>query len=46
MAKLQQEADEINHFAAKREVEDLFKGFKADGFQPLNQPKAKNKCDQ
>ena len=44
-AKLQQEANEINHFAAKREVEDLFRSFKADG-STFKSTKRKNRCDQ
>ena len=44
-AKLQQEADEINHFAAKREVQDLFRSFKADG-STFKSTKRKNRCDQ
>ena len=44
-AKLQQEADEINHFAAKREVEDLFRSFKVDR-STFKSTKRKYRCDQ
>ncbi|MEM6812757.1 MAG: reverse transcriptase domain-containing protein, partial [Pseudomonadota bacterium] len=43
--KMKQEAEEINQFATNREVEELFRSFKADG-STFKSTKRKSGCDQ
>ena len=43
--KMKQEAEEINQFATKREVEELFRSFIADG-STFKSTKRRSGCDQ
>ena len=41
---MKQETDDINNFASKREVEELYRAFKDDS-STFKESKSRNKCD-